>query len=44
VGGFITNITENQLRDAPAFSDDSWGDRDWERRVYSHYNVQPYWS
>lgn len=42
--GFVTNITENQLRDAPAFSDDSWGDRDWERRVYSHYDVQPYWS
>jgi hypothetical protein len=42
--GFVTNVTENQLRDAPAFSDDSWTDRDWERKVYTHYNVPPYWA
>jgi sporulation protein YlmC with PRC-barrel domain len=42
--GYITGITESQLRDAPAFSDDSWQDRDWEQRVYTHYNVQPYWA
>jgi sporulation protein YlmC with PRC-barrel domain len=30
LGGFRTNITEQQLRDAPEFSDDSWQDRDWE--------------
>ena len=29
LGGFRTNITEEQLRDAPEFSDDSWQDRDW---------------
>ncbi len=44
VDGFVTGVTEEQLRDAPAFSDDSWQDRDWERRVYSHYNVPPYWA
>ena len=27
LGGFRTNITEQQLKDAPEFSDDSWGDR-----------------
>lgn len=42
--GFVTNITEGQLRDAPAFSDDSWQDRDWEKRVYRHYSVPPYWG
>ena len=42
--GFVTNITEAQLRDAPAFSDDSWQDRNWEERVYRHYNAQPYWQ
>ncbi len=42
--GYVTNITEGQLRDAPAFSDDSWEDRSWERRVYTHYNVPPYWA
>ena len=41
--GYKTNVTEAQLRDAPEFSDDSWADRDWQRRTYSHYNVQPYW-
>ena len=44
LNGFVTNVTENQLRDAPSFSDDSWQDRDWERKVYSHYNVPPYWA
>jgi hypothetical protein len=33
LGGFRTNITEEQLRDAPEFSDDSWTDRDWEKRT-----------
>jgi hypothetical protein len=42
--GFVTNITEAQLRDAPAFSDDSWQDRNWESQVYRHYDVPPYWS
>jgi hypothetical protein len=26
--GFVTSVTEQQLKDAPAFSDDSWSDRD----------------
>lgn len=43
-GGFVTNVTESQLRDAPAFSDDSWDNRDWETRVHSHYRVPPYWG
>jgi hypothetical protein len=44
VDGYVTNITEAQLRDAPAFSDDSWDDRNWEKSVYTHYNVPPYWA
>lgn len=43
LGGFVTGITERQLQDAPAFSDDAWGDRNWENRTYQHYNVAPYW-
>ena len=42
--GYTTNVTEQQLRDAPDFSDDSWKDRDWETRMHRHYNVQPYWN
>lgn len=44
LGGYRTNITESQLRDAPEFSDDSWSSRDWEERVHTHYQARPYWS
>ena len=43
-GGYRTGITEQQLKDAPAFSDDSWVDRDWETRTHRHYGVSPYWE
>jgi hypothetical protein len=41
--GFVTGITADKLRDAPEFSDDSWGNREWESRVHRHYGVDPYW-
>ena len=44
LGGFRTNITEQQLRDAPEFSDDSWQDRDWETRTHRHYGIPTYWE
>jgi hypothetical protein len=44
LSGFRTNITEQQLKDAPAFSDDSWGDRDWEIRTHRHYIAPHYWE
>jgi PRC-barrel domain len=43
-GGFRTDITEQQLRDAPEFSDDSWQDRDWETRTHQYYRIRPYWE
>ena len=43
LSGFRTNISEKQLKDAPAFSDDSWGDRDWEARTHTHYAAPQYW-
>jgi hypothetical protein len=39
-GGFRTNVTEQQLKDAPEFSDDAWQDRDWETRTHRHYGAQ----
>ena len=39
LGGYATNVTEAQLKDAPAFSDDSWSDHDWNTRTHAHYNV-----
>jgi hypothetical protein len=44
VGGYRTGITEQQLKDAPTFSDDSWHDRDWETRTHQHYGARFYWS
>ena len=47
LGGFRTNISEQQLKDAPQFSDDSWEDRDrdWETRTHQHYGASdPYWN
>ena len=41
--GYRTGITEAQLKDAPAFSDDSWTDRDWETRTHQHYGSPTYW-
>jgi len=44
LAGFRTNVSEKQLKDAPAFSDDSWEDRDWETRTHRHYGTRGYWE
>jgi sporulation protein YlmC with PRC-barrel domain len=44
LGGFRTSITEQQLKDMPQFSDDSWQDRDWETRTHQYYRARPYWE
>jgi sporulation protein YlmC with PRC-barrel domain len=43
LGGYVTGVTEQQLKDSPQFSDDSWSDRNWEAQTYRHYGVQQYW-
>ena len=43
LGGYRTGITEAQLRDAPAFSDNSWTDRAWEMETHKHYGAPVYW-
>ncbi|MBC8048793.1 MAG: PRC-barrel domain-containing protein [Chitinophagales bacterium] len=42
--GYRTNVTEDQLKNAPDFDDESYTNRDWETRTHSHYGTQPYWS
>lgn len=42
-GGYVTNVTSDQLHDAPEFSDDAWRNRDWEKRMHKHYEISPYW-
>jgi sporulation protein YlmC with PRC-barrel domain len=44
LGGYRTDVTEDQLRAAPEYSESSWTDRDWERRTYDHYGVPYYWG
>ena len=47
LGGYRTDITEQQLRAAPAFSRDQeydWSDRNRERELHSHYGARPYWE
>ena len=44
LNGYVTGIPESQIKDAPAFSDDSWSDRNWETQTYQHYKVTPYWA
>lgn len=47
LGGYRTDLTEGQLKDAPGFSRDenhAWSDRDKERDLHSYYGVSPYWG
>ena len=49
LGGFTTNITPQQLKDAPAYSrnrdeDAFWSDRTDEASLYDHYGSPYYWS
>lgn len=41
--GFLTKIDEAALKAAPRLEGGtSFGDRDWELRVFRHYGVKPY--
>ncbi|MBC8049160.1 MAG: PRC-barrel domain-containing protein [Chitinophagales bacterium] len=42
--GYRTNVTEDQLKDAPEFKETSYADRDWETRTHKNYGTEPYWS
>jgi PRC-barrel domain len=44
LGGFRTNVTESQLKDAPTLSENSWTDRNWESRMHEYYGVPTYWT
>jgi hypothetical protein len=49
LGGYITNITEAQLKGSPDFGlanddDDDWFDRDNERTLNDYYDTPYYWS
>ena len=47
LGGYRTDITEEQLRRAPAFSRDSnfdWSDRSREKELHDFYSSPYYWG
>ena len=43
IGGFRTNISKQDLKDAPVFTDESWGNRVWEKRIHQHYQAPLHW-
>ena len=43
LGGFVTDITQEQLTGAPTWGDNWYDDRDYQRRNYDYYGVAPYW-
>ena len=46
LGGYEVNISEEQLRGAPKFSEDEdwdWSDRERARRISDYYGTTPYW-
>lgn len=42
-GGFVTDITEEQVKGAPVRPHDWYANRDWEMRTYQHYGLPVYW-
>jgi hypothetical protein len=47
LGGYRTDITEDQLRGAPAFTRDrswDWSDRQRERELHDYYRRRYYWD
>jgi hypothetical protein len=47
LGGYIVDIDESQLRDAPSFpvgAEPAWGDPEYENKLHDYYGVGPYWG
>lgn len=42
-GGFVTDLTREQVDGAPQRRDDWYGDRAYEARMHEYYRVSPYW-
>jgi hypothetical protein len=45
MGGYVVDLDEETLRDAPSFAGDEvpdWGSRDWDTRIHDYYRVPLY--
>ena len=43
LGGYVTGITEDQFRGAPAAAEGWAADRRWEEAAHSHFGLPFYW-
>ncbi|MBL9063523.1 PRC-barrel domain-containing protein [Tabrizicola sp.] len=43
IGGFVTDVSREQLTGAPSLTETWFDDRDYHRRNYDYYGVLPYW-
>ncbi|WP_046865891.1 PRC-barrel domain-containing protein [Microvirga massiliensis] len=45
LGGYRTDITESELKQAPSFAphEHDWSDRDREEQLHDYYRIPPYW-
>lgn len=41
--GFVTDLTEEEVKGAPVRADNWDSDRNWERQIHEHYGVPFYW-
>lgn len=42
--GYVTDITEEQLKGSPARTENWHSDPEWEKRTHDYYAVTPYWG
>jgi hypothetical protein len=42
-GGYVTDLTREQLEGAPRHDDSWYHDRNWQEKSHRHYGVDPYW-
>lgn len=42
-GGYVTDVTPEQLERAPGREGDGFGSRDWEIRTHDNYGIPYYW-
>jgi sporulation protein YlmC with PRC-barrel domain len=43
VNGYVTDVTPEQLTDAPIRGDRWYDDPEYARQSYAHYGISPYW-
>lgn len=44
LGGYITGVTEQQIKSAPDYDPSSLSDRNWEDRLHTNYGARGYWE